>query len=62
MLDTIGRPDFAFWFVRYDEANDWLSFDADLADCEAAAWREPDHYAEWVLWWNRWESEGFPEF
>ena len=59
---TAPRDFKPFWFVSFQEAADWLPFDCDEDDVVNIALEQPDKYAEWVLWAERWEAEGEPEF
>lgn len=51
-------------FISHAEANDWLPYDTPEASTERerASWDEPDRYADWAAWRNRWEARGEADF
>jgi hypothetical protein len=44
------EPSFGMYFADADEANDWLEFDADEDEREAASYAENDRFTEWKQW------------
>lgn len=44
------EPPAGRYFADADEANDWLEFDANEDEREAAAYAENDRFEEWQQW------------